>query len=104
MSSLAAVCHAVSCAVILGPDDAPRRFCPVHWCCVPAHLRSYLRGAAFDPVSVAGRLTLARARLAIAELEERDGAVTWLSGVVCALERIAGPKTKSPRETSTLLQ
>lgn len=82
------LCHAVSCGVRLAADDAPRRFCPVHWCTIPTTLRSALRTPMFDALSVQGRLALARARLAIAELEGRSTALAWLSGAVTALERI----------------
>jgi hypothetical protein len=81
------LCHAVSCSA---PADAPRRFCPVHWCTIPTALRSALR-MPFDPTSVSGQLALARARLAIAELEGRSSALPWLSGAVTALDRIQQP-------------
>lgn len=83
------VCHAISCAVELDPVDAPRCFCPVHWCCIPTTMRSPLRRP-FDPTSVSGLLAVARAKLAIAELEERTNVICWLAGVVNSLERIAG--------------
>jgi hypothetical protein len=87
------LCHAVSCAVVLADDvSAPRRFCPVHWCTIPTALRSALRTPLFDALSVSGRLALARARLAIAELEGRSSALPWLSGAVTALERISSPE------------
>ena len=79
------VCHAVDC-----PVYTDRVFCPVHWCCVPATTKSALRSPLFDEVSVSGRLALAKARLAIAELEDRPGVVAWLTSVVGVLERVGG--------------